>query len=900
MGANREETIQAVLSSIEDYKAGRIDRQSLEQILHQRVVAQPSPPDTTTGSERDPAARETPFHDPGHSLRSGATADQADPFIGPDTPPSSRFQVLSVHAEGGVGTVYRAYDTELDREVALKQIKMNRVNDPESRARFDREGTITGTLEHPGIIPVYGRGRFPNDSPYYAMRLVRGVSLREAIDSAFTEIEGDHGSIPPRVLRGLVGRLAQASLAVEYAHSRGILHRDLKPENIMLGPFGETLVVDWGLAKQLGYSGSSESTSVAARGTLSGSSVDAQENPRAELDDPETDVTTTLVRITPIISESIGSLGPQETSAGQIQGTIGYMSPEQAKGDQEQIGLRSDVFGLGATLYCMLVNEPPISGEGGPIVALHRAIHAEIKAPSTRRSGVDPDLERICLRAVEADPKRRYPTARAFAEALDEWLAEERARTVRALFNNALDTYGTLVTTVQERLGSLPAAREVREELLGTAVSGLEKLVAHAEREQSSRVDRALAEAHRRLGEIALQTGKSTRAKAHFERSLDAFRALVESDDAESGDYRGFSIALGRLGDIAKRLGSFNEARTYYDQGLEASHRFASLEPEIPRSSRGVAIAYGKRGDLARQSGNLDEARRDHECAFEIASKLRESDPHDAESIRTVAMALDKLGDLERQAGDFEAARQRFLGALDAAESLASQAPRDYGAQRGLAIALNKLGEVERLTKNLEPARNALRRAMTLFEGLGAADPKDVEIRRDLAICLTRLGDADRLAGDLESARCHYDAALGLARDLNQAEPESARARRGLAIALNKRGSLDWQIGRLSDAREAALEAFQLITPIAETNPDDTQAQLDAARIAQRLSDISRSLGNPEDATGWLDAALSLLSALQEQNRLPLSCAGWLASIRASRDEKPRGDSEKTTQRTTS
>jgi serine/threonine-protein kinase len=173
------------------------------------------------------------------------------PFVEPAA--DKRFHILRFHDEGGLGKISVALDRELDREVALKEIKEKHADAPQSRARFTTEAKVTGRLQHPGIVPVYGLGTSVDGRPYYAMRFIEGGSLKEAID-AFHQAGKTKANSSERALelRRLLQHFVDACNAIHYAHSRGVLHRDIKPSNIMLGNFGETLVVDWGLAKTLG------------------------------------------------------------------------------------------------------------------------------------------------------------------------------------------------------------------------------------------------------------------------------------------------------------------------------------------------------------------------------------------------------------------------------------------------------------------------------------------------------------------------------------------------------------------------------------------------------------------------------------------------------------------------
>jgi serine/threonine protein kinase/lipoprotein NlpI len=308
--------------------------------------------------------------------------------VGTATSAGLRFRILRAHARGGLGAVFVAHDEELHREVALKEIQDRHADHPPSRARFLLEAEITGGLEHPGIVPVYGLGHYPDGRPFYAMRFIRGASLKEAIASFH---QGDVPGCDPgqRTLafRALLGRFVDVCNAMAYAHSRGVLHRDLKPGNIMLGSYGETLVVDWGLAKAVGL--------------------------------PEDQTRPEEGSLRPALAS-----GSAPTQMGQALGTPQYMPPEQAAGHLDRLGPPSDVYSLGATLYCLLTGQAPFASDADGQI-LQRVCRGEFPAPRRVKRSVPAALEAICLKAMALAPTDRYGSARALADDIEHWLADE-------------------------------------------------------------------------------------------------------------------------------------------------------------------------------------------------------------------------------------------------------------------------------------------------------------------------------------------------------------------------------------------------------------------------------------------------------------------------------------------
>jgi formylglycine-generating enzyme required for sulfatase activity/serine/threonine protein kinase len=306
---------------------------------------------------------------------------------------SMRFRRLREHAKGGLGEVFVALDSELDREVALKEIHARHADHPESRVRFLTEGRVTGALEHPGIVPVYGMGVYPDGRPYYAMRFIKGDSLKDAV-AAFhaPERQGAPSSERSLELRQLLRRFVDVCNAIAYAHSRGVIHRDIKPGNVMLGKFGETLVVDWGLAKVVGQG----------------------------------DIETTESMV---VSSGDSAL----TQAGQALGTPAFMSPEQAAGRLDRLGPATDTYSLGATLYCLLTGQAPLTEKDVGVV-LAKVQKGDFKPPRQVNASIPPALEAVCLKAMALKPEDRYASPRELSGEIERFLGDEPVTAYREPF----------------------------------------------------------------------------------------------------------------------------------------------------------------------------------------------------------------------------------------------------------------------------------------------------------------------------------------------------------------------------------------------------------------------------------------------------------------------------------
>ena len=488
----------------------------------------------------------------------GATLTQS---MGESTSSGVRFRVLRPHARGGLGEVLVAEDEEFRREVALKQIQSHYADDPDSRGRFLLEAEITGGLEHPGIVPVYGLGTYANGRPFYAMRFIRGDSLKDAIESFHSPDARLSPSERTLLLRKLLGRFVDVCNAIEYAHSRGVLHRDLKPGNIMLGKYGETLVVDWGLAKPLGRAGSS------------------QADPTEKALQPS----------------SASSTAPERM--GSAIGTPQYMSPEQAGGQLDQLGPASDVYSLGATLYCLLTGKAPLSDEtSGDIGKLLRRVQSGDFAPPRKLAPEIPKpLEAICLKAMAVNQANRYASPRALGDDIENWLADEPVIALRETWIERASRWGrrhqALVrATVAATLAIAAVAivadvlierqREVAESL------AIERDVARKQAESEfHEAQSAVDDLFTRVSENTLlnQPGMQELRKDLLEKTLAYYKRFIKerADDPKLQDELGLTYF--RAGRIVKDLESPEEALGYYANAQKNPRAIARRQAVGPR-----------------------------------------------------------------------------------------------------------------------------------------------------------------------------------------------------------------------------------------------------------------------------------------------------------------------------
>jgi serine/threonine protein kinase/tetratricopeptide (TPR) repeat protein len=645
---------------------------------------------------------------PGSTQRGTEDVDRTASYsVGSATSDGQRFRLLRPHARGGLGEVFVALDAELHREVALKQILEKHADDPASRQRFVAEAEITGGLEHPGVVPVYGLGTYGGGRPYYAMRFIRGDSLKEAIEHFHRD---DALQNPPGrrslELRKLLRRFLDVCNAVDYAHSRGVIHRDIKPANIILGRHGETLVVDWGLAKVVGRADSS-----AGEQTIAPSSS-----------------------------------GSSETLPGSALGTPAYMSPEQAGGDLDRLGPRSDVYSLGATLHCLMTGRPPFEGDDIGEV-LRRVQAGEFRAPREAYASLDKALEAVCKRAMATQPAERYATCRELAEDVERWMADE-----------PVIAYAEPVSRRMRRWAK--RNRTVVAMAVVALVAGVVGLSAVLVVQTHAKADIARALLHETQARTALAQA-NTKVQARYELALEAIKTF------HTGVSEDFLLKQNQFKDLRDRL--LKSASDFYGK------LGALLGQDSEASSRRALLASNfELAELTGKVGSPEDALKAHRAVLAGREALAAEPGADAAATADVGRSLTPVAGLLEAMGKTGEA----LAMYRRSESLlAGPAGTDAAARAALADCRSRLGYLLSRTGGTAEALTAYKQARADQEAAAVAPGAPAEARSDLAATFHRIGTLLRDTGRPAEAEAEFRRAMAICAELaadNPVSPNSA------------------------------------------------------------------------------------------------------------------------------
>ncbi len=754
------------------------------------------------------------------------------------------------HAHGGLGQIVIAHQQELDRPVALKRIRPDRLHG-KARNRFLREAVITAKLQHPGIVPIYGLGH-DDDGPFYTMPFIRGQTLLEALE-AFERDDPVWRNPGPCSLkfRGLLQQFVTVCNTMAYAHDEGIIHRDLKPSNIMLGPYGEALVMDWGLAKPFHRDGSP-----------------------AEPQDEE--------EAAPSPSPSPDDL----TATGIVLGTPQYMSPEQARG--QPAGPASDIFSLGLILYAILTGKSAFD-DANPrgAAALIALREPAVVPPRQRDPRLPPALEAICLKALAARPQERYPSARILAEDIAKWLADEpvsawrepwpvRARRWVKRHRTAVAATAAACTAAL-LLGAVSMyshQRQLRQEISAAeaALARAEQIRSDARADWSERLD---AKAWDRADALASDAADrdSPRLPSGLRRRL---QALAEGTNAEALEARLDAALLNDLAAIrAARNDPFYNADSEY--GLAFGKRGLPLDAGVPATTaamhqsrpRPVAVQIASYLDdwTLLLKGKIDTRDR----MDRITALARTLDPDPWRNALRDALSLP--GRVERD--------HAFLRLAAAPDVSAQPSP----TITLLAAALREAGQPHAAIKLLEPARFRHRdpwihQELGLSLRLARPTRGDAALRAFTAATTLRPEMGLELARELR-ARGQTDEAISVLAEVARRQPE--------ALNFYTLGAMLYEVGRNTEATEMFHRAVASSRARLSTGIDDFETHRQLGLSLVKVEDFAGAIPElraairlkPDSADAHDNLARGLLLSFERfSGDLTEAVAEWRESVR--------------------
>jgi tetratricopeptide (TPR) repeat protein len=798
----------------------------------------------------------------------------------------------AVFKRGGMGQISTAHDRRLRRTVALKEMRKG----SPLEARFEREIRLTARLQHPSIVSVYEAGRWASGDPFYAMELVHGRSFDEVIAGATT--------LEERMT--LVPNVIAVADALGYAHQQGVIHRDLKPSNVMVGEFGETVVIDWGLAKDLREPESAPLRSTAALGH------DAIDSAR--------------------------------TSHGDVLGTPMYMPPEQARG--EPVDARADVYAIGAMLYYVLAGRAPYTGASATDI-----VESVIASPPTSLLSIEPrlprDLAAIVEHAMSRQPDARYASARELAadlrrfqagqmvgayrytlgQRVRRWIRRNRMVVgVAAISLVALAALGTFSVRriVAEREEAL-AHRADAEGLLGFMLDDLSvklrplnrldlvgdvatRAMDYYARRSSVSVDSKLRNAAAlRIGaEVMLAHSDVPAATERITRAIAIVAAIVDREPGNRSALDELARAQHELGDVLETRGDLPGALAQFRESVETARRldaFGSTAASLQRLAEGHH-AVGKillqdddfEGALAAQEqhlavaerlaslrerggvtvgrarwsiGRVHAARGDRPRAIEAyrsaeaeARRALAISPAQFDARSLLASSHLAIGGILFEQGDHGAALVELEEARNLRQRLVDDDPSNTLLQRDLASAHDSIGDLYARDKNHAQATSAYRAALAIVAPIAERSPHNADRQEDLATTLERVADMELAARDFAGAFATYQRALAIIERIAAAQPANPRYRSHRALLLDNVGDVHFEAGRRAEAIATYRESVAMRQELFDRSTSSDDAKRHLATSLLKLGDAELKAGERDAGRASLRRALVLCEQL--------------------------------------
>ena len=716
------------------------------------------------------------------------------------------FEIGHEIGRGGMGVVYEARQISLERQVALKVLPFAAMWDQKQIARFRNEALAAAQLHHPNIIPVFAVGQ-ERGVHFYAMQLIEGQSLDQVVLQLRQEEQtagqtagaqqqamastalgqttrnmnatvGDFSAQHSRDRSGYCRAIAelgrQTAEALHHAHEVGVVHRDIKPSNLIVDGNAKLWVADFGLAR---------------------------------------------------IQNS-----PGVTMTGDVVGTLRYMSPEQAAGQHALVDTRTDIYGLGATLYELLTLQPAFPGDDRHLV-LRDIAEKEPAPPRSINPTIPVDLETIVLQALSKSRDSRYSTAEAFAEDLQRFLdgkptqarrptlVDRTMKWVRRHRNVVALAAGFLVMLT---LGSTFATVKIASEQQRTKAALVEA------KQNLARAEGHFAQARRVVDRFGIQLADQLQETPGTERlrqqllveTLKYYREFAQHIEGDQRAQDQLAMTHLKTGVVTAKLGANRKAMAEYQSAQQLLEKLISQDPKNTHLQSQLALARNNMALLFASAGDVASAEREYHLAIAAQRQLVADAPDSLDYTSQLAESHLNLGTLLGQASKTPAAIEALTRGVDMLRAVCDVHPDNLGHVRSLAMAYNNLGYVERKV-DAAKAELSAQQAVELLEQVCRNAMASTECVADLSLCYSNLaaiqGNADRTAEAISS----YRQAVALRESLVRKSPGIVRYRSELAANLNNLALLSIRSGDTPAANEAFGYANRLFAALLEDYPSN-------------------------------------------------------------------------------
>lgn len=749
------------------------------------------------------------------------------------------FEIGREVGRGGMGVVYAARQISLQRQVALKVLPFAAMWDSKQIARFRNEALAAAQLHHPNIVPVFAVGQ-ERGVHFYAMQFIDGQSFdqvlrqlqRESeqpdaatiqpqalastqrvtntptVHSAARDLSTQHTGDPIAYCRAIAEFGRQAASALHHAHEYGVLHRDIKPSNLMVDGNAKLWITDFGLAR-------------------------IQSNPSV-------------------------------TMTGDMVGTLRYMSPEQAAGQHALVDTRTDIYGLGATLYELLTLRHAFPGDDRHAVL--RDIEAkEPVSPRSLNPAIPVDLETIVLQAMAKSRDSRYATAQELADDLgrfldgkptlarrptlldrtSKWIKRHRSFVTMAALFLAIATVGSMVAAIKiareqqrtaaalaaaednlkraeehfaqargvvdrfgiqlaDQLQETPGTERLRQQLLLETLNYYREFAAHIDGQLDVRDQ--LAMTHLKTGVVTAKLGANRKALAEYQAAQQLMQQLL--DQEPGNDFIRSQLALSRnnVALLHAANGNREVALKEFDLAIDAQQQLITDAPDSIEYTSQLAESHLNVGTLLGQMGKPKQATGAFNAAIRLLTSVQQAAPRNVEHARSLAMTYNNLGHLQR-AHDASLAEQSASTAVDLLERVCQTPAATTECLADLAVCYGNLAAIQSSADRAPLAIRSYDRAVDIRESLVRKAPAVVRYRSELAGCLNNLALLHIRAGDASAANEAFVHANHLFAGLIQDYPQQVAYAGGWAALLNNQGLALAAAGRLDEAISAYEQA---------------------------------------------------------------------------------------------